>query len=147
MIAVGLRPATPADEEFCFQLHQAAMGGYITAIWGWDDAVQRDYHARAFSDLERWRIITADGTDAGLLIVEYRPAEIYLARIEIHPDYQGHGIGAKLLRQLIDEAHLRGQHLVLDVLTINHRAQAFYQRHGLQEIGRPGEGKIRMRCP
>jgi hypothetical protein len=34
MTPVALRPATPADSEFCFQLHKAAMGGYITAIWG-----------------------------------------------------------------------------------------------------------------
>ena len=97
MTAIGLRPATPADSEFCFQLHKAAMGAYVTAIWGWDDAVQRDFHTRAF-DPGQWQIITADGADAGLLIVEYHPAEVYLARIELHPDHQGHGIGATLAR-------------------------------------------------
>jgi RimJ/RimL family protein N-acetyltransferase len=30
--------------------------------------------------------------------------------------------------------------LVLDVLTINHRAQALYQRLGMTEIGRHGDG-------
>ncbi len=33
----ALRPATPADSECCFQLHKAAMGDYVTAIWGWDE--------------------------------------------------------------------------------------------------------------
>ena len=37
MTPVALRPATSADSEFCFQLHKAAMGEYITAIWGWDE--------------------------------------------------------------------------------------------------------------
>jgi GNAT superfamily N-acetyltransferase len=36
--------------------------------------------------------------------VEYRPAEIYLARIEIRPDHQGGGIGTGLISALIDEA-------------------------------------------
>jgi hypothetical protein len=27
------------------------MGDYITAIWGWDEQVQRDFHARAFNPL------------------------------------------------------------------------------------------------
>lgn len=49
MTSVALRPATSADSEFCFQLHKAAMGGYITAIWGWDEQRQRDSHARSFS--------------------------------------------------------------------------------------------------
>ena len=29
---IALRPATPADAEFCYQLHKAAMGEYITAV-------------------------------------------------------------------------------------------------------------------
>jgi ribosomal protein S18 acetylase RimI-like enzyme len=84
-----------------------------------------------------------------MLSVEYRPAEVYLARIEMHPDYQGRGIGAQFLRQLTGEARQRGQHLVLDVLTVNHRARVFYRRHGFREISGPGDGdsKIRMRSP
>lgn len=27
-----LQPAAAADSEFCFQLHKAAMGDYVTAI-------------------------------------------------------------------------------------------------------------------
>ena len=60
-----------------------------------------------------------------------RADEIYLARIEVHPTYQGHGIGTRLVSALIDEAARKGQDLVLDVLTVNHRAQALYQRLGL----------------
>jgi len=143
MTAVELRPASPADSEFCYQLHKAAMGGYVTAIWGWDEQVQRGFHARAFNP-ERWQIITAGGADIGMLDVEYRPAEIYLARIEVHPRYQGHGIGTRLISALIDEAARNGQDLVLDVLTVNHRAQALYQRLGMTEVARHGDGNIKM---
>src|SRR6516165_4155946 len=130
MTPVTLRPATPADSEFCFQLHKAAMSGYITAIWGWDEQRQRDAHPRKFNP-GRWQIITADGTDIGMIDVEYRPAEIYLSRIEILPDYQRRGIGTRLISALLDQARLKGQDLVLDVFTINHRARALYQRLGL----------------
>jgi ribosomal protein S18 acetylase RimI-like enzyme len=143
MTAVALRPATPADSEFCFQLHKAAMGDYVTAIWGWDEQVQRDFHARAFNP-GRWQIITAGGADIGMLDVEYRAGEIYLARIEIHPDHQGGGIGTRLISALIDEAGQKGQDLVLDVLTVNHRAQALYQRLGMAEVARHGDGNIKI---
>jgi ribosomal protein S18 acetylase RimI-like enzyme len=129
---IGLRPVTPADSEFCFQLHKAAMGSYITAIWGWDEQVQRDFHTRAFAS-DRWQIITADGADIGMLAVEYRPGEIYLARIEIHPEHQGRGAGTRLISALIDQATQRGQDLVLDVLTINQRAYDLYRRLGMNE--------------
>jgi ribosomal protein S18 acetylase RimI-like enzyme len=143
MTAIELRLATGADSEFCYQLHKAAMGEYITAVWGWDEQVQRDFHARAFSP-GQWRIITASGADAGVLHVEYRPGEIYLARIEIHPDYQGRGIGTHLISVLIDEAGRNGQALVLDVLTVNRRARALYQRLGMTEVTRHGPGDIKI---
>jgi GNAT superfamily N-acetyltransferase len=143
MTGIALRPATPADSEFCFQLHKAAMGGYVSAIWGWDEERQRSFHARSFSP-GRWQVITADGTDIGMLDVDYRPAEIYLSRIELHPGHQSRGIGTGLISALIDEAMRKGQDLVLDVLTVNHRARALYQRLGLQEAARHGPGNIKI---
>jgi ribosomal protein S18 acetylase RimI-like enzyme len=143
MTAIALRPATPADSEFCFQLHKAAMGDYIGAIWGWDEQRQRDFHIRRF-DPDSWQIITADGADIGMLNVDHRPTEIYLSRIEIHPDYQGHGIGTRLISALIDEAGQRGQDLVLDVLTANHRAHALYQRLGMKEVARHGDDNVKI---
>ncbi|MEU5593415.1 GNAT family N-acetyltransferase [Streptomyces sp. NPDC020298] len=141
---IGLRPATSADSEYCFQLHKAAMGPYVTAVWGWDDQAQRDFHARAFTP-GSWQIITADGTDAGMLLVEHRPTEIYLARIELHPDHQGRGIGSRLIRGLLHQAHGRGGDLTLDVLAVNQRAQALYRRLGLHEVTRHGEQDIKIR--
>ncbi|MGH3279167.1 MAG: hypothetical protein ACRDNW_08530, partial [Trebonia sp.] len=76
MTPVALRPAAPADSEFCYQLHEAAMRSYVTATWGWDEHVQRELHARAFNP-SRWQIITAGGTDVGMLDIEHRPDEIY----------------------------------------------------------------------
>jgi ribosomal protein S18 acetylase RimI-like enzyme len=140
---VALRAATPADSEFCYQLHKAAMGDYITAIWGWDEQVQQGFHVRSFNP-GRWQIITVGGTDIGMIDVEHRPAEIYLARIEVHPSYQGRGIGARLISALIDEATQNGQDLVLDVLTVNHRAQALYQRLGMKEVARHGDNDIKI---
>ena len=143
MTPVVLRPATGADSEFCYQLHKAAMGDYVAAIWGWDERVQRGWHARAFSPA-RWQIITTGGTDVGMIDVEHRPREIYLARIELAPGHQGHGTGTRLIRALADEAARNGQDLVLDVLAENRRAQALYQRLGMRETARHGDGNIKI---
>ena len=143
MTGIALRQAAPADSEFCFQLHKAAMGSYVTAIWRRDEQRQHDYHTRGF-DPGRWQIITVGGADIGMLDVDYRPGEIYLSRIEIHPSHQGRGIGTGLISALIDEAEHKGQDLVLDVLTVNHRAQALYRRLGMREVGRHGPGNIKI---
>ena len=144
--AIALRPATPADTEFCYQLHKAAMGGYITALWGWDEQVQRAFHERAFNP-RRWQVVTAGRADIGILDVDYRPGEIYLSRIEIGPGHQGRGIGSRIIRALLEEAQRKGQDLVLDVLTVNRRARALYERLGLAEVARHGDrgAKVTMR--
>ena len=143
---IALRPATPADTEFCYQLHQAAMGEYVTAIWGWDEQDQRAFLDRAFNP-RRWQIITVGPADIGMLDVEYRPGEIFLGRIEIDPAHQGRGFGSTIVGALIEEAEQRGQHLTLEVLAVNRRARALYERLGLTEVGRRGEpgGKVIMR--
>lgn len=144
MTVITLRPATQADDEFCYQLHKAAMGDYVAAVWGWDEQVQRGYHARAFTP-GRWQIITVNGADAGMLSVDYRPDEVYLARIEIQPGLQSRGIGTRIINALLAEARRRGQDLVLDVLVGNERARALYLRLGLTEVATDGDVKVRMR--
>ena len=139
-----LRPATAADSEYCFQLHKATLGPHVTAVWGWDDQVQRAFHARVFAP-DQWQIVTVDGAPVGMLHVEHRPTETYLARIEIHPDHQGRGIGSQLIRALLHQARQQGRDLVLDVLAVNQRALALYQRLGLREVARHGENDIKIR--
>jgi ribosomal protein S18 acetylase RimI-like enzyme len=80
----------------------------------------------------------------GLLHVEYRPGEIYLSRIEILPGHQGRGTGTRLISALIGQAGRKGQDLVLDVLTVNTRARALYQRLGMTEVARHGPGNIKI---
>src|SRR5690349_14091254 len=89
------------------------MGEYITAIWGWDEQVQRAFHEGAFNP-HRWQIITAGQAGIGMLDVDYRAGEIYLSRIEILPGRQGHGIGSRIISALLEEAQRQGQDLVLD---------------------------------
>jgi GNAT superfamily N-acetyltransferase len=141
---VALRPATPADSEFCFALHKAAMGEYVAAVWGWDEQVQRHYHDHGFIP-DRWQIITADGVDVGALNVDYRPSEIYLARIELDPAYQGRGIGSRVIRDLLARAAAIGQPVVLDVLQVNKRALHLYQRLGFVQTYHHGPDNIRIR--
>jgi len=111
------------------------MGGYIAVTWGWDEQVQREFHTRAFNP-DRWQIITLGGRDIGMIDVEYRPGEIYLARIEIHPDHQGSGIGSRLIGALVDEARKDGQDVVLDVLAINRRAARMLAGQAMSHVGR-----------
>ena len=144
---IGLRAATAADGEFCYRVHRAAMGEYVAQVWGWDERVQAAFHRRGFEP-GRFQVVTVDGADAGTLLVDRRPDGIYLGRIELDPAYQGRGVGSHLLAGLLDEAAAAGLPLTLDVLVVNSRARALYERLGFREVGRYGDNgvKIRMRA-
>ena len=66
---VSLRPATENDYDFLWWLHGATMRTYVEAIWGWDEAVQRQYFEERF-DPARLRIIESAGQTVGYVSVE-----------------------------------------------------------------------------
>ena len=83
----SLRQATHDDYDFLYQLHVVAMREYIEVTWGWQDQWQHEYFSRKFDPNNR-QIIQIDGCDAGVIIVEQRAQELYIALIEILPSFQ-----------------------------------------------------------
>ncbi len=130
---VSLRPATDGDYDFLWWLHGATMRTYVDAIWGWDEALQRQYFQDRF-DPARMQIVERAGETAGYISVERREDAIFLGVIEIAPDFQGQGIGKGLIRDLQDEAQGRGVPLKLQVLQGN-PARRLYERLGFKVTG------------
>ncbi len=147
MTAYALRAAGPDDEAGTYEIHRSAMGDVVAATWGgWDDADQRPRHAEAARTGD-WRLIEVAGRPVGVLIVNRSADGIHLARIEILPEWQGHGLGRAIIGELVDEARRRGVPLSLDVLPANVRAERLYRRLGFRETGRDADavGKIHLR--
>jgi len=143
MTAIALRPATAADAAFSFRLHRATMRPYVAPIWGWDDAIQEAMHNQRFNPATT-QVITVDGIDAGILVTEERPTELYLERIAIDPSHQGNGIGSRVIQGLLAEAAEQGKTMLLEVLTTNPRAEVLYRRLGFREESRHGPDNIKI---
>jgi len=132
--AYTLRPATPADFDFLFALHRAAMRAYIEPIWGWHEDWQLEYFREKYDSRQR-QIIQVEGQDVGVLVVERRADELYLGLIELLPAFQGRGIGTAIIRGLIAQARAEGRPLGLHVLRTNAPARRLYERLGLRVVG------------
>src|SRR5262245_2919657 len=98
-----LRPATAADYSFLYALHVATMKPYVTQVWGWDEPAQAERFRHHF-DPSRLRIVLVDRRQIGVLEVEERPAEFYLANLRIVPHFQSQGWGTRILRDLRRQA-------------------------------------------
>jgi ribosomal protein S18 acetylase RimI-like enzyme len=107
------------------------MRAHVERIWGWDDSEQLAFFDNRFEP-GVWQVIQADGVDVGVLILQDNDDELYLAEIEILPEWQGRGIGSAVVRSLMREAASRQKPLTLRVLHINQRARTLYERLGFQ---------------
>ena len=125
---IGYRPAVDMDAEFLYHLHVLTMKEYVDRTWGWDDAFQEAVFHKNFVPAEV-QIITCNGTDMGMLMLEERPEEVFLRAIEIHPDYQKQGIATGIITQIIANGIQKGKPVRLYVLKVN-PAKKLYDRLG-----------------
>lgn len=139
-----LRPAIHSDRDFLYRLHVAAMRDLVTQVWGWDEAWQVAYFDDHFAPSGS-RVIIVHGVDAGVVAVEWRDTEAFIGTIEILPEYQGRGIGAAVIRQIIAEAKARGLPAALQVLKIN-PARRLYIRLGFVVTGETATHDLMMRA-
>ncbi len=141
----ALRQATNDDFIFLYQLHRESLRGYIEATWGWQEEWQKDHFTRKFNPQNR-QIIRIDGQDAGVIAIEQRGEERYIALIEILPAYQKRGVGTAIIRRQINAAHSEGLPLSLHVLKTNKLARQLYERLGFVVI-QDEDVRYKMTCP
>ena len=125
-----LRAVTVDDSDWLYAVRETTMRAYVEEMFGfWDEAAQRERFLIP-ADLANMRIIVVRQQAAGLLHVERRPEEIFLANIQIQPAQQNRGLGTAVIRALLAEGQERGTPVRLQVLNVNHSARALYHRLG-----------------
>jgi ribosomal protein S18 acetylase RimI-like enzyme len=120
-----LQQATEGDRQFLFELHCATMRDYIARTWGWDEGWQRNHFDTHFHPASR-QLIVVDGEPVGMLQIERKPDELFIANIQVAPRRQGQGIGSAVICQIMDDAKRSGLPTTLQVLQVNERARRLY---------------------
>jgi len=135
-LLIRLAPADESQREFSYQVRKAAYGDYITQIWGWDEDVQRDFHAKEWEE-NKPEIIIYDCTPIGTIIIVKNEDNLEIRQFIILPEYQNKGIGSYLLQCVLDEADRVGQVTTLRFLK-NNPVKSLYVRCGFKIIGFDG---------
>ncbi len=91
-------------------------------------------------------LILNDGEPVGRLYVDRRPDEIRIIDIALLPEFCGHGIGSRLMKQLIDEAGECGIPVRIHVEQIN-PALRLYERLGFHKVRDEGVYFLLERTP
>ena len=134
MEELSFRKAHTSDSEFVFAVKKAAFREYVEQVWGWDDNYQRELHNRRFV-AQDIRIIQFRGTDVGFMATFSTPNTRKVNQLFLLPEYHGKGIGSACMTFILDDASLEGKSVALQVLKVNTRGIAFYQRLGFIIVG------------
>ena len=129
---IHFRPAAESDIDFLYALHVATMKEYVDKTWGWDDTFQEAVFRKNYVPAEI-QVITFAEKDMGMLSLEERVEDVFLRAIEIHPDYQGQGIGTAIIQKIIVEGTLKMKPVFLHVLKVN-PAKKLYERLGFSVV-------------
>lgn len=125
-----LRQALQNDKDFVDSLTRVVMMPYVTQQWKNQIDIEKYFSLNEF-DLPNTKIIQYNNEDIGRLTVVYSKDNIKIDNIHILPNYQGKGIGRKLIEDLIAEANDLNLPLALQVLEVN-PAQKLYKALGFE---------------
>ena len=127
-LTITLTPASSDDAESLVALRILAMRPSLERLGRFDPLRARQRFLANF-DPQFTRHIEWESTRVGFVVVRPDFAGLLLDHLYIHPDYQGRGIGAKVLQLVCAEADAAKQSLRVGALR-DSDSNRFYLRHG-----------------
>ena len=148
-----LRPITPADDPFLFELYSQSRAEELAAfpftlaqrqafLRMQFEAQSRGFRAQ-FPQAAFSLVLDGEtGLPVGRFYVDRTAAEIRLIEITLLAQRRGAGLGSRLIRGLLDEAGQRGLPVRLSVVS-NNRARSLYERLGFCLVDpQPGDDGV-----
>jgi RimJ/RimL family protein N-acetyltransferase len=149
-MTVTLRPVTPEDEEFLLQVYTSARAEELAQV-PWSDSQREAFlraqlaaqhaHYRQHNPAATHDLILLDGEAIGRLYVARREQETRILDITILHEYRNRGVGASLIKGLMEEAARARKPLNIYVEFYNPSYRLF-ERLGFSKVERAGDDGI-----
>lgn len=110
--------AVPEDAAWVDSLTEKTMETYIRAAWKTEEEYQHYLCLNRFV-LEATQIIIVDGKKAGRLSCRREDGSFHLDELHIEENFQGLGLGSRILGDMIELARSEGLPLELKCLRTN----------------------------
>ncbi len=131
-MTLNYRQAKDNDFGLTFTIKSNSIKQLVEKIWGWDNAIQIDYHQKQFNP-NNTKIIMYENNEVGYISVFNSGDIIFIENIFIDTTFQSKGIGTKVILDTITTAVEQNKHIELQVFKINERAIRFYERLNFQK--------------
>ena len=126
---ISFKPVSVSDGPFVETVYFETHRWIIEALFGWrGDDIEREKFRESY-DADNMKIILEGGIPIGWWTVQRSTSEIHLEAIYLLAAHQGHGVGTRLIRNLVAEAQAAGIPVRLSTAKIN-PARELYARLG-----------------
>ena len=124
------RRAGPGDRPFLLALRRQTMSGYLAAV---GLAMNEQQHRqRVDYRFDCCHLLMSGEQRVGMVKFELGEGRLELMQLQVLPDWQGRGLGTKVIKGLVALAGARP--IVLSVLKSNPAAR-LYHRLGFESVG------------
>ena len=127
---VEFEAAFPEHLDELVRIRIAAMRESLMRIGRFDPDRARERFASGFNP-EYTRFINFGGIRVGFVVVKPEPDSLKLDHLYIEPEYQGRGIGGKVLETIFSIADQQGLPISVTALR-DSDSNSFYQHHGFK---------------
>ena len=140
--SIGFRPVDDADMQFLHDLYASTRAEELSVV-DWPETQKRAFLSMQFEAQHRYYheqypdaeylVVQQDDIDIGRIYLHRRADELRLIDIALMPEARNHGLGNKLLKELLDEGQASSLPIRIHVETFN-PAMRLYLRLGFQPI-------------
>jgi ribosomal protein S18 acetylase RimI-like enzyme len=123
---IRLVPITIEDYQFGYEIKKITLKEYTEQTWGdWNEEEQMNFYRKEFV-IDNCFLIKNNNINIGWLKIIETKETIDINQILILPEYQGKGIGRKIINDIIKNGKDRNKTICLQVLKCNEKAKRLY---------------------
>jgi ribosomal protein S18 acetylase RimI-like enzyme len=137
-----LRRIEPGDEAFLYHVYASTRAAELELV-DWSESDKQAFlrqqftaqhtHYKQHYAAAAFQVVLRGDAMIGRLYVDRGPTEIRIIDIALLPEYRGHGVGTRLVRDLLGEASRDGKVVTIHVERFN-PALGWYKRLGFRQI-------------
>lgn len=128
---IQLRNVKESDFEWLYNLRSQTMSDYIDESG--DHFTRESQTERIMKEYDSIDIVRLNNQDIGMFKVKREKDSWEIIQIQLLPEYQGSGVGTKLIQNCLKDARIKAIPVYLSVLKVN-PAKSLYERLGLNIV-------------
>jgi len=127
------RPGNAADSDWLWSTYKDLLRNSVEQQWGWDEFTQRAGF-KTHLPAHKFTILSLHDSIVAAYCVKPYQQHMRVEMILVPKEYQGHGVGNRIMQSLKSAAFSQGKSITLDVIKAN-PVVGFYEKLGFKRVG------------